>query len=57
MSEKKSCKRLLTWVLVIVMMLIVAPLNVLADETDTWPPRAMLPSWTRPPRYSRPPRQ
>ena len=36
MSEKKFGKRLLTWVLVIVMMLTVAPLNVLADETDTW---------------------
>ena len=36
MSEKKSCKRLLTWVLVIVMILTVVPLNVLADETDTW---------------------
>lgn len=36
MSEKKFGKRLLTWVLVIVMMLTVVPLNVLADETDTW---------------------
>ena len=36
MSEKKFGKRLLTWVLVIVMILTVVPLNVLADETDTW---------------------
>lgn len=34
MSEKKSCKRLLTWVLVIVMMLTVVPLNVLAKDGD-----------------------
>ena len=36
MSEKKFGKRLLTWALVIVMILTVVPLNVLADETDTW---------------------
>ena len=33
MSEKKFGKRLLTWVLVIVMMLTVVPLNVLANVT------------------------
>lgn len=34
MSEKKFGKRLLTWVLVIVMMLTVVPLNVLAKDGD-----------------------
>ncbi len=34
MSEKKVGKRLLTWVLVLVMTLSLLPLNVLADETD-----------------------
>lgn len=33
MSEKKVGKRLLTWVLVLVMTLSLLPLNVLADET------------------------
>lgn len=32
MSEKKVGKRLLTWVLVLVMTLSLLPLNVLADE-------------------------
>lgn len=35
MSEKKVGKRLLTWVLVLVMTLSLLPLNVLADEGDT----------------------
>ncbi len=35
MSEKKFGKRLLTWVLVIVMMLTMVPMNVLADEKGT----------------------
>lgn len=34
MSEKKVGKRLLTWVLVLVMTLSLLPLNVLADELD-----------------------
>ena len=34
MSEKKVGKRLLTWVLVLVMTLSLLPLNVLADETN-----------------------
>ena len=34
MSEKKVGKRLLTWVLVLVMTLSLLPLNVLADEGD-----------------------
>ncbi len=33
MSEKKVGKRLLTWVLVLIMALSMLPLNVLADET------------------------
>ena len=33
MSEKKVGKRLLTWVLVLVMTLSLLPLNVLAEET------------------------
>lgn len=40
MSEKKVGKRLLTWVLVLVMTLSLLPLNVLADvipETDNTP--------------------
>lgn len=35
MSEKKVGKRLLTWVLVLVMTLSLLPLNVLAEEGDT----------------------
>lgn len=35
MSEKKVGKRLLTWVLVLVMTLSLLPLNVLAEENDT----------------------
>lgn len=35
MSEKKVGKRLLTWVLVLVMTLSLLPLNVLADETTS----------------------
>ena len=34
MSEKKVGKRLLTWVLVLVMTLSLLPLNVLAAEVD-----------------------
>ena len=34
MSEKKVGKRLLTWVLVLVMTLSLLPLNVLADEAE-----------------------
>ena len=34
MSEKKVGKRLLTWVLVLVMTLSLLPLNVLADEVN-----------------------
>lgn len=34
MSEKKVGKRLLTWVLVLVMTLSLLPLNVLAAEND-----------------------
>ena len=34
MSEKKVGKRLLTWVLVLVMTLSLLPLNVLADESQ-----------------------
>ena len=34
MSEKKVGKRLLTWVLVLVMTLSLLPLNVLAEEFD-----------------------
>lgn len=34
MSEKKVGKRLLTWVLVLVMTLSLLPLNVLADEVS-----------------------
>ena len=34
MSEKKVGKRLLTWVLVLVMTLSLLPLNVLADEAN-----------------------
>lgn len=37
MSEKKVGKRLLTWVLVLVMTLSLLPLNVLADEADGQP--------------------
>ena len=35
MSEKKVGKRLLTWVLVLVMTLSLLPLNVLAEEATT----------------------
>lgn len=35
MSEKKVGKRLLTWVLVLVMTLSLLPLNVLADEVNS----------------------
>lgn len=37
MSEKKVGKRLLTWVLVLVMTLSLLPLNVLAAEVDGQP--------------------
>ena len=37
MYEKKVGKRLLTWVLVLVMTLSLLPLNVLADEGDDSP--------------------
>lgn len=37
MSEKKTGKRLLSWVLVLIMALSLLPLNVLADEVSETP--------------------